>query len=101
MFFERLHVPYPVTYEVVPPRGCSINHLQPVIDVQDRLAGITITDARNPEKEYSGPDYLYKTAYYCACSKKRKNKRHSDEVTTSGYTILSQIHYGCTQSKEI
>lgn len=44
MFFERLHVPYPVTYEVVPPRGCSINHLQPVIDIQDDLAGITITD---------------------------------------------------------
>ena len=44
MFFERLHVPYPITYEVVPPRGCSINHLQPVIDIQDSLAGITITD---------------------------------------------------------
>lgn len=44
MFFERLHVPYPVTYEVVPPRGCSINHLEPVIEIQDRLSGITITD---------------------------------------------------------
>ena len=44
MFFERLHVPYPVTYEVVPPRGCGINHLQPVVDIQDSLAGITITD---------------------------------------------------------
>ena len=44
MFFERLHVPYPVTYEVVPPRGCGINHLQPVIDIQDKLSGITITD---------------------------------------------------------
>ena len=44
MFFERLHVPCPVTYEVVPPRGCNINHLEPVIDIQEHLAGITITD---------------------------------------------------------
>ncbi len=44
MFFERLHVPCPVTYEVVPPRGCNINNLEPVIDIQENLAGITITD---------------------------------------------------------
>lgn len=44
MFYEHLHVSYPVTYEVVPPRGCSINHLEPVKEIQGYLSGVTITD---------------------------------------------------------
>ncbi len=44
MFYEHLHVPYPITYEVVPPRGCSLNHLEPVKEIQGYLSGVTITD---------------------------------------------------------
>jgi homocysteine S-methyltransferase len=44
MFYEHLHVSYPITYEVVPPRGCSLNHLEPVKEIQGYLSGVTITD---------------------------------------------------------
>ncbi|MCW4014285.1 MAG: methylenetetrahydrofolate reductase [Candidatus Bathyarchaeota archaeon] len=44
MFYEHLHVSHPITYEIVPPRGCSINHLEPVKAIQGYLSGVTITD---------------------------------------------------------
>ncbi len=44
LFFECLQTSTPITYEVVPPRGFSVDFLQPVIDIQEKLAGITITD---------------------------------------------------------
>ena len=44
IFFEGLKTNYPITYELLPPRGCNVDYLEPIKQIEGHLAGVTITD---------------------------------------------------------